>query len=49
MTITNDEAILQKMLTTMETLRLDQLRLADQVSLKMGDWVIFIKLIRCIV
>lgn len=36
MTITNDEAILQKMLTTMETLRLDQLRLADQVGLKNG-------------
>ncbi|KAG2198198.1 hypothetical protein INT47_000399 [Mucor saturninus] len=30
MTISNDEAILQKMLATMETLRLDQLRLADQ-------------------
>lgn len=30
MTISNDEAILQKMLSTMETLRADQLRLAEQ-------------------
>lgn len=31
MTISNDETILQKMLSTMETLRQDQLRLAEQV------------------
>lgn len=30
MTISNDEVILQKMLSTMETLRADQLRLAEQ-------------------
>ncbi|KAI9341849.1 GTP cyclohydrolase N terminal-domain-containing protein [Pilaira anomala] len=30
MTIANDDAILEKMLSTMETLRLDQLRLAEQ-------------------
>lgn len=34
MTVSNDDAILQKMLSTMETLRLDQLRLAEQVSYK---------------
>jgi hypothetical protein len=32
MTISNDDAILQRMLSTMETLRADQLRLAEQVS-----------------
>jgi hypothetical protein len=32
MTISNDEATLQKMLSTMETLRADQLRLAEQVK-----------------
>lgn len=34
MTIANDDAILEKMLSTMETLRLDQLRLAEQVKKK---------------
>lgn len=36
MTITNDEAILQKMLSSMETLRADQLRLVEQVKYTKG-------------
>lgn len=42
MTVSQDEAILQKMLSTMETLRLDQLRLAEQVSYKEGGKLGFI-------
>lgn len=49
MTISNDEAILQKMLSTMETLRTDQLRLAEQVYMFVIIIIIILLMCECIV